>query len=96
VSEVGDCVCVKLGLTIVFRKQNELKQHQADYVETLVKAVTAPTPYPPPGRPIRHLVGRCLTLIFERGESRPLYDVLQILTKSLGDPKISDKDVQRT
>jgi hypothetical protein len=65
-------------------------------MEVLVKAILAPDPYPPPGRPLRHLVVRCLIILFTKGESRPLYDTLQTLLKFLGDFKVVDKDVQKT
>ncbi|WWC58989.1 uncharacterized protein I303_101535 [Kwoniella dejecticola CBS 10117] len=46
---------------------------------------TANPTLPKPGRPIRHLVVRCLVKLHQRVESRALFDFLQALVKSVGD-----------
>jgi hypothetical protein len=76
--------------------QDELKTQQATFTEVIVKAVTSVEPFPPPGRPVRHVAARCLVAIFVRGETRPMYDTLQLLLKPIGDLKVADKDVQKT
>lgn len=37
------------------------------------------------GRPSRHLIARCLVLLFEKGESKTLYDVMLFLMKTAGE-----------
>lgn len=37
------------------------------------------------GRPSRHLIARCLVLLFQRGESKTLYDVVQVLMRTAGE-----------
>ncbi|WWD21891.1 hypothetical protein CI109_106379 [Kwoniella shandongensis] len=46
---------------------------------------TATPTLPKPGRPIRHLVARCLVKLHQRVESRTLFDFLQVLMKAIGD-----------
>ncbi|WRT65221.1 uncharacterized protein IL334_002164 [Kwoniella shivajii] len=45
---------------------------------------TNPT-LPKPGRPIRHLIARCLVKLHQRVESRTLFDLVQALVKAVGD-----------
>lgn len=40
------------------------------------------TAYPRIGRPARHIIARCLVRLFEHGDSRSLYDVLQSLMRA--------------
>lgn len=40
---------------------------------------------PKPGRPIRHLVTRCLVKLHKRIESRSLFDFVQTLVRGVGD-----------
>jgi hypothetical protein len=37
------------------------------------------------GRPSRHLIARCLVLLFQEGESKSLYDVMQFLMRTAGE-----------
>ncbi|WWD08143.1 hypothetical protein V865_006254 [Kwoniella europaea PYCC6329] len=46
---------------------------------------TAQPTLPKPGRPIRHLVVRCLVKLHQRVESRSLFDFVQALTRAVGD-----------
>jgi len=45
---------------------------------------TAPT-LPKPGRPIRHLVARCLVKLHKKVESRSLFDFVQAVVKAVSD-----------
>ncbi|KAG5643615.1 hypothetical protein DXG03_000582 [Asterophora parasitica] len=73
----------------------QLKGVQANIERTLVKIVTAPEPYPPPGRALRNLVGRCLVALYTRGETRTLFDTLQAFMKIVGDFKAADKETNK-
>lgn len=42
--------------------------------------------YPEPGRAIRRLVGRCLVVLYERGETRSLFDTVQKYVKVINEP----------
>ncbi|WWC67479.1 uncharacterized protein I206_101387 [Kwoniella pini CBS 10737] len=46
---------------------------------------TANPTLPKPGRPIRHLVTRCLVKLHQRVESRTLFEFVQALAKAVGD-----------
>ncbi|KAI0946131.1 hypothetical protein AcV7_010182 [Taiwanofungus camphoratus] len=70
----------------------DLKSSQADLEATLQKIVTAPDPYPSPGRPMRNLVARCLIALYTRGETKTLFDILQAFLKIVGEPKALHKD----
>ncbi|UZJ56964.1 hypothetical protein CBS101457_006284 [Exobasidium rhododendri] len=37
------------------------------------------------GRPSRHLIARCLVLLFQKGESKSLFDVIQFLMRTAGE-----------
>ncbi|KAK8846574.1 hypothetical protein IAR55_005660 [Kwoniella newhampshirensis] len=50
----------------------------------LLLPTTTPT-LPKPGRPIRHLVTRCLVKLHHRVESRTLFDFVQVLMKAISD-----------
>ncbi|GLB35175.1 putative clathrin-coated vesicle protein [Lyophyllum shimeji] len=69
-----------------------LKGAQANIESTLVKIVTAPEPFPAPGRALRNLAGRCLIALYTRGETRTLFDTLQAFMKIVGDPKAVVKE----
>lgn len=75
--------------------QEHLKSKQADLESTLVKIISAPGPYPAPGRALRNLVGRCLIALYTRGETRTLFDTLQAFLKIVSDLKAPDKDAQK-
>ncbi|KIK61652.1 hypothetical protein GYMLUDRAFT_73165 [Collybiopsis luxurians FD-317 M1] len=75
---------------------DQLKSQQADLEATLVKIILAPTPYPAPGRAIRNAVARCLIAIYNRAETRTLFDTLQAFMKVTSDFKALDKDVYKT
>ncbi|TFY58733.1 hypothetical protein EVJ58_g6238 [Rhodofomes roseus] len=70
----------------------DLKATQTDLEETLVKIVSAPEPYPPPGRPVRSIVAKCLVALYMRGETKTLYDTIQSFLKIIGEPKGVGKD----
>ncbi|KAK0239818.1 clathrin-coated vesicle protein [Armillaria nabsnona] len=72
-----------------------LKAKQADIEATLVKIVTAPSPFPAPGRAIRNVVARCLVSLYTRSETRTLFDTIQAFLKIVGDSKTADKDTRR-
>ncbi|KAJ3824050.1 clathrin-coated vesicle protein [Lentinula raphanica] len=75
---------------------DQLKSQQADLEASLVKIILAPSPYPVPGRAIRNAVARCLVAIYNRGETRRLFDTLQTLMKVASDFKTADRDIHRT
>ncbi|KAG6888099.1 hypothetical protein C0995_010705, partial [Termitomyces sp. Mi166 len=70
-----------------------LKTVQAKLESILVKVITAPEPYPAPGRALRNIAGRCLVALYNRGETRTLFDTLQVFMKIVGDFKAAlDKE----
>ncbi|KAF9474335.1 clathrin-coated vesicle protein [Pholiota conissans] len=79
----------KLGIVPI----GDLKPQQADLEKTFIKIVTAADPYPPPGRAIRNLVGRCLITLYTRCETRTLFDTIQAFLRLVGDFKTNDRDV---
>ncbi|KAG6906802.1 hypothetical protein DXG01_012050 [Tephrocybe rancida] len=72
-----------------------LKAVQANLESTLVKIITAPEPYPAPGRALRNIAGRCLVALYTRGESRTLFDTLQVFMKIVSDFKATDKETNK-
>ncbi|KAJ3781084.1 clathrin-coated vesicle protein [Lentinula aff. detonsa] len=75
---------------------DQLKAQQADLEATLVKIILAAPPYPIPGRATRNVVARCLIAIYNRGETRTLFDMLQTFMKVASDYKTVDRDIYRT
>ncbi|KAF8597460.1 hypothetical protein BDV93DRAFT_527407 [Ceratobasidium sp. AG-I] len=71
-----------------------LKSVQPATEATLLKCITAPVPFPIPGRPIRALVARCFLAIYARGETRTLYDTVQACLKIAGDTKPTERDTR--
>lgn len=65
------------------------------YEALLLKAVTAPEPYPSPGRPIRNIASRCLVTIYSRGETRGLFDTIRTLLGVVSDLKAHDADFKK-
>lgn len=50
--------------------------------------ILLPTPsptLPKPGRPIRHLISRCMVKLHKKVESRSLFDFVQTLVKAVAD-----------
>ncbi|OSD03664.1 ARM repeat-containing protein [Trametes coccinea BRFM310] len=74
---------------------DHLKACQADLEASLVKVVTAPEPYPLPGRPIRRLVASCLKALYMRGETKSLFDTIQAFLKILSETKPPAKESSR-
>ncbi|KAG6836470.1 hypothetical protein H0H93_007750 [Arthromyces matolae] len=73
-----------------------LKEVQGKLESTFVKIITAPEPYPNPGRALRNVTGRSLVALYTRGETRTLFDTLQAFMRIVGDFKsASDKDVNK-
>lgn len=75
--------------------QEELKTTQADLEASLIKIVTAPEPFPLPGRPVRRLVANCLKALYTRGETRTLFDTIQAFLKLLAETKPPAKESSR-
>jgi HEAT repeat-containing protein 5 len=75
--------------------QDDLKPHQSQLEESLLKVIISPEPFPPPGRPLRNTVARCLRTLYTKAETRSMYDTLQALLKIVADHKVVDKDVQK-
>ncbi|KAF8074912.1 clathrin-coated vesicle protein, partial [Lyophyllum atratum] len=73
----------------------DLKGIQANIESTLVKIVTAPEPYPAPGRALRNLVARCLVAMYTRGETRTLFDTLQAFMKIVGEMKAAVREATK-
>ena len=50
--------------------------------------ILLPTPnptLPKPGRPVRHLIARCVVLLHNKVESRSLFDFVQAMVKAIAD-----------
>lgn len=75
------------------KPQGDLKPQQADLEKTFVKIISAPDPYPAPGRAIRNLVGRSLITLYTRCETRTLFDTLQSFLRIVGDLKTNEREV---
>lgn len=62
------------------------KQIQSLHAFFLKLLLPNPNPtLPKPGRPIRHLVTRCVVKLHQRVESRSLFDFVQVLVKAVSD-----------
>ncbi|RDB24443.1 HEAT repeat-containing protein 5B [Hypsizygus marmoreus] len=72
-----------------------LKTIQSTLETSFIKIISAPEPYPAPGRALRNLVGRCLVTLYTRGETRTLFDTLQVFLKIVGDFKVVDKEMNK-
>ncbi|KAG6857124.1 hypothetical protein H0H87_009256 [Tephrocybe sp. NHM501043] len=72
-----------------------LKGVQAKLEGILVKIIAAPEPYPTPGRALRNLAGRCLVVLYTRGETRTVFDTLQSFMKIVGDFKTIDREANK-
>ncbi|TDL16333.1 clathrin-coated vesicle protein [Rickenella mellea] len=72
-----------------------LKASQNSLEERLLKVITAPEPYPTPGRPLRELVARCLVVLYTRGETKTMFDTLQAFLKITGEFKVYDRDINK-
>lgn len=83
------------NVLISLRYKADLKVQQPGFEKSLIKVVSAPDQYPPPGRALRNLVGRCLVKLYTRGETRTMFDTLQAFMKLLGDFKTLDKDASK-
>lgn len=74
--------------------QPDLKPKQTELEETLLKVVSGTEGYPTPGRAIRRVVGRCLVVLYSRGETRTMFDTLQALMKLVGDVKLEKEAIK--
>lgn len=74
------------------KAQEHLKAKQADLEASVVKIISAPDPYPAPGRALRNVAGRCLITAYTRGETRTLFDTMQAFLKIVGDFKTADRE----
>ena len=75
--------------------QDVIKTVQGDIEKACLKIVEASEPYPMPGRPIRHIVARCLIVLYTRGETRTLFDTLQALVKLTSEGKSHEREPQK-
>ncbi|KAI0830170.1 ARM repeat-containing protein [Trametes gibbosa] len=73
----------------------QLKTCQTELEESLVKLITAPDPFPLPGRPIRRLVANCLHALYLRGETKSLFDTIQSFLRILAETKPPAKESSR-
>ena len=83
------------NLTTLSCFQDYMKSAQSVLEATLVKVITTPEPYPPPGRALRNPTARCFIALYTRGETRTLFDTLQAFMKVVGDLKTLDRDVNK-
>jgi hypothetical protein len=71
--------------------EDDVREQQANVEKTLLRIITQPStsaaPSPKPGRPARSLVAQAYVALFERAETRTLFDTLQALVKCIVDPK---------
>ncbi|TBU59882.1 clathrin-coated vesicle protein [Dichomitus squalens] len=74
----------------------QLKVVQTDLEADMIKVITAPEPFPLPGRPVRRLVASCLKAFYMRGETKSLFDTIQAFLKLLAETKPPAKDSSRT
>ncbi|KAI1790592.1 clathrin-coated vesicle protein [Ganoderma leucocontextum] len=74
----------------------QLKVVQTDLEADMIKIITAPEPFPLPGRPVRRLVASCLKAFYMRGETKSLFDTIQAFLKLLAETKPPAKDSSRT
>ncbi|PIL25912.1 hypothetical protein GSI_11665 [Ganoderma sinense ZZ0214-1] len=74
----------------------QLKTVQTDLESDMIKIITAPEPFPLPGRPVRRLVAGCLKALYMRGETKSLFDTIQAFLKLLAEAKPPAKDSSRT
>ncbi|KZW00275.1 clathrin-coated vesicle protein [Exidia glandulosa HHB12029] len=74
-----------------------LKPAQSALEATLVKVATAAEPFALPGRSVRRLVGRCLVAMYSKGDTRSLFDTMQVFLKVASEPKPQEnKDARVT
>ncbi|GJJ09041.1 hypothetical protein Clacol_003263 [Clathrus columnatus] len=71
-----------------------VKQSQSKLEATLLDIARGSDPFPRPGRPVRQAVGYCFVSLYDRGETRTLFDTLQSLVKVAADPKPGDRDAR--
>ncbi|KAG8829263.1 hypothetical protein FRC20_008693, partial [Serendipita sp. 405] len=70
---------------------DEIKPQIPTFESTLISIALSSPPFTTPaGRPIRSLVARSMILVFGRGESKGLFDTVNKLLISAGDPKERD------
>lgn len=72
--------------------QPHLKEKQAMLESTLVSIIVGSQSSPPPGRAIRQSVARCLIALYNRGETRTLFDTVQAFLKIINDFKTPDRE----
>lgn len=75
------------------RLQDDLKPAQAAFEATLLALLTAPPPKP--GRPLRHLIARCIVSLHRRSENRSLFDFVQEVLKIASTEGSKGKEVDR-
>jgi HEAT repeat-containing protein 5 len=73
-----------------------VKSRQSTLEAALVKVITGPEPYPPPGRALRNPAVRSLIALYTRTETRTLFDALQTFMAIVGDFKSSGRDANKT
>lgn len=66
---------------------NPIKPEDASATTPQQQQSSSPQHYGVPvlGRPSRHIIARCLTLLFQKGESKTLFDVMQFLMRTAGE-----------
>ncbi|TFK25105.1 clathrin-coated vesicle protein [Coprinopsis marcescibilis] len=74
---------------------SDLKPQQAELESTLLKVISGSEGYPLPGRALRRVVGRCFVTLYTRGETRTMFDTLQVLMRLVADVK-SERETVNT
>ncbi|KAF8315585.1 ARM repeat-containing protein [Clavulina sp. PMI_390] len=69
--------------------EDDIKAVQSGLEATLISIISAGPPYPVPGRSIRQLLARSFIVLFERAQTRSLFDTLQSLSRTTNDSKSS-------
>lgn len=72
--------------------KGSIKTFQSDLLNVLIKTVSGIEPYPTPGRSLRAVVSRSLVALYQKGETRTLFDTITSFLKIVGDMKSSDKE----
>lgn len=73
--------------------KEDLKPAQAAFEAVLLSLVTSGSPKP--GRPIRHLIARCIIALHKRSENRSLADFVQEILRVASTEGGKGKEVER-
>ncbi|KAJ3175180.1 hypothetical protein HDU87_006415 [Geranomyces variabilis] len=71
---------------------NTIKPAQPSLEKTLLKYLTSTEPKP--SRPLRHLISRCLVILYTNGDSRTLFDTLSGVQTMMSAKKVDDLTIR--